>query len=309
MIRALPILVILGFCVALADDGQLARIRKLGERMLESPQGGGDSAYCELASILDQGGCLASGRIEHRIRISRKGLVETWVHQPSPGSGEPILYARGRILEKQWKDMLRAIAAMRTEPLPPGMPMPLPPESAMPIPVLTLSHGKDWAEYRQTGPSPGSIGDAFAMLDILARNATDTVWQLSLANPKAEVRKDSLHVTAEWKWRGPAGARILFSSPAEGDLCGTAAFKWFLDTSEFTVDWRRATASPAKGRAMVWDLPGKAGTVRLAFPYDGPKGKPKAKRVGMLEGIGIRLVPGGAKDTVLATVATDRFDF
>jgi hypothetical protein len=297
-----------------ADDGQLAGIRKLSVRMLKSTLGG-DSAYCERAYILAQGGCLGSGRIAQRIRIDRKGLVEAWAHQPSPGSGAPIGYARGRISEAQWKMLLRNLADMRSEPLPPGMPMPLPPEANIPVPEMTLADGKDKAEYRNAGPSQGSIGDAFAQMDILARSATDTVWALALVRPKAEIRKDSLLVTAEWSWRGTAGARILFSGEPGGKTggvyCGTAAFKWYLDTSDVTVEWRTAIATPGKGKGMNWELPGsKANPLRLAFPYPGQKGKDgKVKRVGVLEGVGIRVIPVGSKDTVSATLSSERFDF
>jgi hypothetical protein len=72
------------------------------------------------------------------------------------------------------------------------------------------------------------------------------------------------------------------------------------------VEWRSATKEAGKGQS--WDLPApQAGRLRMAFAYDGPKGK--AKRVGQVAGIGIRLVPGGSRDTVSATVSTDRFDF
>lgn len=319
MMRSLWILVVsasLASFPALADDGQHAGVQKLAERMLKRAHDNQDSAYCERMSIVAKGGCLGPGRFTQRIRVGRNGVVETWVHQPFPGSAAPIGYARGKLDEPQWGALLRKLAFMRSEPLPPGMPMPLPPEPNMPFPVLTLSNGKDKAEFGNAGPSIGSIGDAFAQMDILARSATDTVWKLALVRPKAEIRKDSVHVTAEWSWRGPAGARVLFSGEPGGEArgetggvsCGTAAFKWHLDTSDVSVEWRTSTATPGKGRGMSWDLPGtKAASLHLAFPYQGPKGK--AKRVGVLDGIGIRLIPVGTKDTVFATLFTERFDF
>ncbi len=307
-IRILAVFVSFASLPALAEDGRFSGVQKLAERMLKRTQDNQDSAYCERISTVAKGGCIGPGRMTQRIRIGRDGLVEIWVHQPSPGSGGPVGYSRGRMDVAQWNGLLRKLAVMRPEPLPPGMPMPLPPEPDIPVPVLTLSDGMNKAEFGNAGPSPGSIGDAFAQIDILARNATDTIWTLALVRPKAEIRKDSIHVTAEWSWRGPAGTRNLFSRQAGGEGCGKAAFKWYLDTSEATVEWRTATATPGKGRGMSWELPiSKAAPLRLAFPHQGQKGK--AKRVGLLDGIGIRLIPAGSKDTVSATLSTDRFAF
>lgn len=292
------------------EDPQLAGIRSLAERMLKEKTAGGDSAFCEYAPITQVDGCSGPKRNAIRHRIARKGLIETWVYRSPRESGDPIGYYRARLDEKQWRGLLRSIAAMQATGNPPGMPPPPPPGPMESIPVLTLSDGRTTAEFGTAGPASGSIGDAFSQPARLARGARDTVWQLALVNPKAEIRKDSVHFSAEWKWLGPPGARILFARPSDGDFCGTAAFKWFLDTSEFAVDWHRGTASPGRGRDLIWELPGgKPAMLSLAFAYDGPKGKPEAKRIAMLDGIGIRLVPGGSRDTVSATVFTERFEF
>lgn len=292
-----------------ADDAQLAGMRNLATRMLKSKDAGAESAYCEFAPISQVDGCSGRNRNALRHRIGRKGVIETWVYRSPRESGDPIGNYRGRIDDRQWRALLQTIAGMRDTPPPAGMPgPPLPPGPTETISVLTLSDGKKKAEYGMAGPAPGPIGDAFALPGILARSETDTVWQLSLINPKAEIRKDSIHVTAEWKWRGPAGSRLLFSQAAGGEFCGTARFKWFLDTSDYTVEWHPGSATPGKDRGSSWELPGtKANTLRLAFGYDGPKGK--AKRVGLVDGIGIRLVAAGSKDTVSATVFSDRFAF
>lgn len=296
--------------VPAAEDPQLAGMRSLAARMLKGKPPGADSAYCEYMAVSQVDGCSGSRRNALRHRIGRKGTVETWVYRSPGEGGGPVGYYRGRITERDWRSLLESIGKMRMARDQAGIPGPPPPGPTEAIPILALADGGEKAEFGRSGHASGPVGEAFDRAVGLARNAKDTVWQLSLANPEAEVRGDSVRVTAEWRWRGPAGVRILFSRPAEGDLCGTASFKWFLDTSEFSADWRRAAASPGKGGDLTWELPGaKAATVRLVFPYHGPKGKPKAKRVGMLDGIGIRLVPGGSGDTIQATVSTGRFEF
>lgn len=312
MIRRIGVLIAAWTWAAVAgEDPQLAGIRSLAVKMSKDKRLGGDSAYCEYAPISQVDGCSGPNRNALRHRIGREGAVETWVYRSPRESGDPIGHYRGRIDDKPWRALLQAIAAMRWTEDPAGTSGPRPPPGPTEsISVLTLSDGKQTADYGKSGPAPEAIDAAFAQPGMLARRATDTVWQLSLVNPKAETRKDSVYVSAEWKWRGPPGSRILFSETAGGEFCGKAAFKWFLDTAEYSVEWHAATAQAGKGRGATWDLPGpKASTVRLAFAYDGPKGKPKAKRVGMLAGVGIRLLPGGSRDTVSATVATDRFEF
>ena len=310
MMRLSMFLVAAGAFTAMAgEDAQLAGMRNVATRMLQGKDAGADSAYCEFAPISQVDGCSGRNRNALRHRIGRKGVIETWVYRSPRESGDPIGNYRGRINDKQWKALLQSIAGMSGTPVPAGMPgPPLPPGPTESIPVLTLSDGKKKAEYGMAGLATGSIGDAFSQPGMLARSETDTVWQLSLIKAKAEIRKDSVYVTAEWKWRGPAGSRILFSQAAGGEFCGTARFKWFLDTSDYTVEWHPGTTTPGKDRGLSWELPGaKANILRLAFGYDGPKGK--AKRVGLLDGIGIRLISAGSRDTVSATIFSDRFDF
>lgn len=291
------------------NDENLAIIRGLAMKMSQARSYGTDSAHCEYVTVSQVDGCSGPNRNAFRHRISRKGLIESWDYRSPGQNGEPIGYYRGRIDEKEWRTLLRMVAAMRWTEDPVGMGGPRhPPGPTESISVLSLSDGKVKAGYGTTGPTPGPISDAMDQPSLLARGPMDTVWQLSLINPKAEIRKDSVHVTAEWKWRGPPGSRILFSQEAGGEFCGTARFRWFLDTAAYSVEWHEATATPGKGRGLSWDLSGpKPGMLRLAFPYKGPKGK--AKRVAVLDGIGIRLIAGGSQDTVSATVFTERFDF
>lgn len=293
-----------------AEDPQLAGIRNLAAGMLKHKQVGADSASVEYAPTSQVEGCSGPNRNAMRYRIGRPGAVESWVYRSPRESGRPIGFYRGRIDDKQWRALLQSIAAMRWTEAPAGPPglSPPPPGPTETISVLRLFDGKKIAEYGKSGPAPDPISAAFAQPGILARGATDTVWQLSLVKPKAEIRKDSVCVAAEWKWRGPAGARILFNPPEEGDFCGVASFRWFLDTTDFGADWHMATATPDRRRGVSWDLPDpKSNAFRLCFPYEGPKGK--AKRVGQLNGMGIRLIPGGSRDTISATVFTDRFEF
>jgi hypothetical protein len=280
--------------------------------MLKSKRAGSDSAFVEYSTITQVNGCSGPNRNAIRHRIDRAGRVESWVYRSPRESGDPIGQYRGWIQDKEWKSLLRTFSAMRwTEnpsgpPGPPGPPLPPGPTEA--ISVLTLSDGRNTADFGLSGPAPDPISDAFSLPGILARRERDTLWQLALVNPRAEIRKDSLHFIAEWRWRGPAGARILFSRDAGGDFCGTARFKWFLDTSDYSVEWHEATWKPSEDGPLLWDFPGsKSYSLRIKFPYDGPKGT--IKRVGFLDGIGIRLVPASSKDTVSATIFTDRFDF
>ncbi len=292
-----------------AENPELAGLRNLAAAMLKRKDLGADSAYCEYAPTSQVDGCSGPSRNAHRHLISRKGTIETW-HYRSPGeSGDPIGRYRGRVDEKQWRELLRIIAKMNGNEKLIGVPnQPPPPGPGETISMLTLSDGKKKASYGMSGPKPGSISDAFAQPMVLSRNETDTLWELSLTNPKAALLKDSVIVTANWNWKGAAKTRVLFSQGAGGEFCGKANFKWYLDTSEYSVDLQRSAIISGMDLKLAWDLvPGKPVPFRIAFPYAGPKGK--AKRVGSIEGIGIRLIPGGAKDTVSATVFTDTFSF
>lgn len=291
------------------ESAELASLRNLASAMLKRKDLGADSAYCEFAPVSQVDGCSGLNRNALRYRIGRNGLVESW-HYRSPGeSGDPIGSYRGRLDKTQWRSLLQTLSEMKwskAEGMPPGPP--LPPGPTETISILTLSDGKQRAAYSRTGPGPAAIDAGMYLPGQIARSSLDTIWELSLVRPKAEIRKDSVIVTADWNWRGPTGSRVLFSGTAGGEYCGKADFKWYLDTSEFTAEWHRASTDAPKGPGLVWNLaPGKAAPVRLAFTYDGPKGK--AKRMGALAGVAIRIVPGGMKDTVSATVFTDPFGF
>jgi hypothetical protein len=219
---------------AAGEDPQLAGIRNLAAKMLKEKHAGADSAYCEFAPISQVDGCSGPKRNALRHRVGRKGWVESWVYRSPGESGDPIGYYRGRIDDRQWRALLKSIAAMRwtQDPAGPSGPPP-PPGPTESIPVLSLSDGRKKAEYGKSGPVPDPVSDAFAQPALLARGDKDTVWQLALVNPKAEAGKDSVFVSAEWKWKGPAGTRLLFSQAAGGEFCGTAVFRWFVDTSEY----------------------------------------------------------------------------
>lgn len=299
---------LVALCAFAGDANGPAGMRNLAKRMLQSKNAGADSAFCDFVLKTQGEECSGLGNTSLRHRIGRNGKIETWHYRGWRESGDPIGYYRGQVSEKQWRDLLRTVVAMREGPLPSGMPMLLPPEPTIPVPVLILSDGKDTVEFRNAGPSPESISEAFAQPGLFARGERDTVWQLGLVNPKVNVQKDSLHFTAKWQWRGRMGTRVLYSREAGGRVCGTARFKWFLDTSDFSVEWHEAAVHADKGRGQSWELSSeKSSMLRLTFPYDGPGGK--AKRTGILEGIGIRLIPADARDTISATVTTERFEF
>lgn len=295
-------------CVALAsEDSSLVRLRNLAATLSKRKDLGGPAAYCEFAPISQVYGCSGPKRNEVRHRAHPDGTIESWWYRSPAESGNPIGYYKGKMPAGEWRAILKLVSRMRLEKTEAGgaplLPPPGPTES---IKVLTLSDGKTLATYSTTGVVPVSISDAFDRLGILAQAETDTVWELSLLQPKAEIRKDSVAFTARWNWRGPSGARLILSENAGGEYCGKARFKWYLDTSAFQVDWHRAEAGTAGPK--TWELAtGLSAPFRLAFVYDGPKGA--AKRVGALDGIGVRLIPGSGSDTVSVTLFTDNFGF
>lgn len=292
------------------EDPELAPMRKLAAAMLKRGDLGGAGAYCEFAPICQVHGCSGPQRNSVRHLAHANGLIETWYYRSPGESGEPIGKYQGRLKAGQWRDLLRDIARMRWNPPAKGVPQPppLPPGPSESIPVLTLTDGKTAASFSFAGHASQSIDAAFNRLGILAQSERDTLWELSLAEPQAQVRKDSVVVTARWSWRGPSGARLLFSESAGGEYCGKARFKWYLDTSQFTADWHHGEPACGNGRTLAWNLaPGLTPAFPLAFAYDGPPGK--AKRMGAMDGIGIRLVVPGSADTLSATVFTDPFPF
>lgn len=300
------------------EDPELAKLRKLAASMLKRSDLGGTGAYCEYAPTCQVDGCSGPGRNALRHIARPNGMIESWYYRSPGESGEPIGRYQGKMKKGQWTDLLRKLARMRHDAPAKGAsgpPLPPPPGPLESIQQLLLTDGKASASYSFAGHASASIETAFNQFGILAQAETDTLWELSLPQPKALIRKDSVVVTARWKWRGPAGARVLFSESAGGEYCGKARFKWYLDTSSFTADWQHSEAAPGPGRTLAWTLApavrsDDAPAFSLAFPYAGPGGPPgKAKRMGMMDGIGIRLIPPGSSDTISATVFTDPFPF
>jgi hypothetical protein len=301
-----PILLASAIACWAADEPDLTRIRTMAETLLKRPDLGGNAAFCEYAPITQVHGCSGPGRNEFRHVARPDGTIETWMYRSLGESGDPIGRYRGRLKQGEWRALLGTLSRMGRGTSSASHPLP-PPGPLETIPCLTLSDGKHPASYCLAGHPPESIESAFDRLDILAQAETDTVWDLSLTVEKAQVRKDSVVVTAGWKWRGPAGARILFSDSAGGTFCGKARFKWFADTSAFTVDWHPSEIPSVRLGNPSWNLqPGLTPPFHLVFPYTGT---PKSRRTGQIDGIGIRLVVPGEKDTISATVFSKRFLF
>ena len=292
------------------SDSELAPLRKLAANMLKRGDLGGAGASCEFAPVCQVHGCSGPHRNSVRHIAHAKGLIESWYYRSPGEAGDPIGRYQGRLKPGQWRDLLLKVSRMRWDAPAKGVPAPppLPPGPTESIQNLILTDGKASASYSFAGHASESIDAAFAQLGILAQAETDTLWELSLHEPQAQVRKDSLTLSARWNWRGPAGARLLFSPAAGGEYCGKARFKWYLDTSAFTADWHPSEALPV-GRTLAWDLaPGRGPVFTLRFPYAGPASG-KAKRMGAVDGLGIRLIVPGSADTVSGTVFTEPFPF
>jgi hypothetical protein len=291
-----------------ADTPDLANIRKLAASMLKRKDLGGPGSFCEHADKSQTNTCSGPDRNEVRSIIRRDGTIESHHYRSPRESGDAIGFYRGKAPKEKWSELLRKIAAMHWKDEP-GMsgqrPPPGPTEN---IQVFTLSDGMKSATYSLAGPAPSPIEEALYMPGILAMEATDTVWEVSISHPKIVPRHGKLEFTGNWMLKGIPSVQILFPSSPDARSCGRAGLRWYLDTSETSVDWQYADASRAKGKSVEWTVTkDNPALFQLSFPYAAPN--IKGRKTAMLNGLGVLVVPMPGSDTIPMTFFSDTTGF
>jgi hypothetical protein len=219
------------------DPPGLAELRMLARNLLKKRGLGGATARCEVTSIAQVNSCSGPDRNEVTYEVSGDGVLVSRYFRSLGESGNPVGEYRGAPGKEKWRELLVLIAAAKWEDeigIAQVGPPPGPLES---IRIMTLSDGKKTASYSIAGPAPARISKAFNLPGILAMNVTDTVWELSIANPVVRVGKGSLEFQSDWKYKGAFPFRIVLPDSGDPHGCGHPEFKWFLDTSETEVDW------------------------------------------------------------------------
>jgi hypothetical protein len=290
------------------EGADLAALRTLAHRLLKRSDLGGAGAHGEVATASQAWSCSGPRRNEAVYDLSGQGILVSRIYRSFGEAGNPVGEYRAGPGKARWREWLTLIAAMRWKEeagISRFRPPPGPTES---IRTLSLSDGESSASFSVAGPAPASITEVLDFPGIHAMEAADTLWELSLAHASIKEGKGHLELEADWKYRGPLPVRIALPDSVDARGCGRAGFKWYADTSDFTVDWNYSEARKSADLPREWNPDSTRGAVlRLAFPFTAP-GR-KVPKVGQVNGLGVLVFLPGSAQPIPITLFSDTLHF
>jgi hypothetical protein len=302
-----------------SSDSDLKVIREIATSLLNRSPSATPDAYCELTTMRPTNSCTNSDRLEDRLVAHQNGTLarvtfRSWAEQPDPRPGE----YKGKFNPAQWKVLLQSLSKMNWVEPKYDMPPPGPPGPSETYSNLTLSDGKRKASYSLAGMGPmdqALISDAFDQMSILGRNATDTVWTLSLHPQKGKLKNGAVNVEAKWVMTGKAPIEVSIPSSRGDSTCGTTTLAWYYDKPEtpgvtplpVEFEYVRANVRPIANPPWVKLDVNTSSPSQYLFQL--PKKLQKEKKAGKLSQLGVLVKPPGATAPINVSLFSESFTF
>jgi hypothetical protein len=287
------------------SDPKLKVLTEFAGRLEKSKDMGAPAAYCEYTVSNRIGSC---GGKENEYLVRSNGLVEMRIFKSYKEGPEPRpgLY-QGRFPKEKWRELLSKVSKMRWDSTQQYRAMPSRDEY---VSTLALSDGKQSVAYSLIGQEKSSsIEDGMYEPGIIAQNASDTIWSMSLVQRKSKITKGILEVKVAWKVYGNSPVSLAAPFPTGTQGCVSTMLKWREEKSDGFGETGILQAEAAASRDTSWTKADEKSTVNQTHRFKLPKAFSNGKRSGKILQTGVLVKSADSKSPMTVDLYSEWFSF